>query len=379
VKYLTEEHREVTEETYGFLIFQEQIASMAHRLGKDISLDEGNMLRKVLTKKGTGKAAKVKNKLRDKFIAGCVEKGLQQRTGERLWENFEFFNAYGFNKSHAVSYCLISYQCAWLLNYYQAEWMAAYLDKEPESKKEKAINIAKSFGFKIKELDINSSGRVWEISEDGTTLIQPLSSIKGLGDAAIDQIMAHRPFNKVEDFLFSEEIVYSKLNKKALDVLCRCGALNSLMDNRFSGGKHFWSAVCLDRPRKPKNLEENIEAYYPEGDFSDEEKIGYLVELTGVFPFNRVHIPPIAHYDPELSEVVWFIPRKVIPKKTKTGKSYWVIEVIDDTNTLTKIRVWGVQEYDKIFVNKPYMAKLDYNGKWGFSTRNLRRNFRILA
>jgi DNA polymerase-3 subunit alpha len=391
VKYLTEEHRQVTEETYGFLIFQEQIASMAHLLGKDISLDEGNMLRKVLTKKGTGKEAKVKNELRDKFVTGCVLKGLKKTTGDRLWETFEYFNAYGFNKSHAVSYCLISYQCAWLLNYYQSEWMAAFLDKEPESRKEKAINIAKSFGFKIKELDINSSGRVWEISEDGKTLIQPLSSIKGLGDAAIDQIMAHRPFNKVEDFLFNEEIVYSKLNKKALDVLCRCGALNSLIDERFSGGKHFWSAVALMRPRKLKNLEENIKTYYPEGDFSDEEKIGYLVQLTGVFPFNRVMkgdvysqltdacIPPIANYNPELSEVVWFIPRKVIPKKTKTGKTFWVIEVIDDTNTLTKIRVWGVQEYDRIAINKPYLAKLDYNGKWGFSTRSLRRNFKILA
>ena len=349
------------------------------------------MLRKVLTKKGTGKGAKVKNQLRDKFVAGCIEKGLRRKEAEDQWQNFEYFNAYGFNKSHAVSYCIISYQCAWLLNYYQAEWMAAYLDKEPESKKEKAINIAKSFGFKIKELDINSSGRVWEISEDGTTLIQPLSSIKGLGDAAFDQIVAHRPFKTVEEFLFNEDILYSKLNKKALDVLCRCGALDSLIDERFTGGKHFWTAVCLDRPRKLKNLEENIVLYRPEGDFSDEEKIGYLVELTGVFPFNRVmkegvytqlneaHIPAIGNYDQSLSEVVWFIPRKVIPKKTKTGKSYWVIEVIDDTNTLTKIRVWGVQDYDKIFVNKPYMAKLDYNGKWGFSTRNLRRNFRILA
>ncbi len=391
VKYLTEEHRQVTGETYGFLIFQEQIASMAHLLGKDISLDEGNMLRKVLTKKGTGKEAKVKNELRDKFVTGCIQKGLKRSTGDRLWETFEYFNAYGFNKSHAVSYCLISYQCAWLLNYYQSEWMAAFLDKEPESRKEKAINIAKSFGFKIKELDINSSGRVWEISDDGKTLIQPLSSIKGLGAAAIDQIMAHRPFKKVEEFLFNEEIVYSKLNKKALDVLCRCGALNSLIDERFSGGKHFWSAVALMRPRKLKNLEENIEAYYPEGDFSDEEKIGYLVQLTGVFPFNRVmkgdvysqlteaHIPPIANYNPELSEVVWFIPRKDITKKTKTGKTFWVIEVIDDTNTLTKIRVWGVQEYDRIAINKPYLARLDYNGKWGFSTRSLRRNFKILA
>ena len=391
LKFLNDEHRAITQETYGYLIFQEQIAALAHKLGKDITLDEGNMLRKVLTKKGTGKEAKVKNTLREKFIKGIVEKGMKKTTGERMWDTFEYFSGYGFNKSHAVSYCIISYQCAWLLNYHRSEWMAAFLDKEPESRKEKAINIAKAAGFDIKEIDVNSSGRVWEISEDGQTLIQPLSSIKGLGDAAIDQIEAHRPFKKIEDFLFSEEIVYSKLNKKALDVLCRAGAMQSLMDDRFTGGKHFWSAVCVDRPRKLKNLEENIEIYKPEGDFSDEEKIGYLVELTGVFPFNRVmkpevyqqlnqiFIPPIANYDPELSDCVWFIPRKVVPKKTKTGKDYWILEVIDDTNTLTKIRVWGVQPYDKIFVNKPYLAKLEHNDKWGFSTRSLRRNFKVLA
>jgi DNA polymerase-3 subunit alpha len=391
LKFLNDEHRAITQETYGYLIFQEQIAALAHKLGKDITLDEGNMLRKVLTKKGTGKEAKVKNALREKFIKGIVEKGMKKGTGERMWDTFEYFSGYGFNKSHAVSYCIISYQCAWLLNYHRSEWMAAFLDKEPESRKEKAINIAKAAGFDIKEIDVNSSGRVWEISEDGQTLIQPLSSIKGLGDAAIDQIEAHRPFRKIEDFLFSEEIVYSKLNKKALDVLCRAGAMQSLVDDRFTGGKHFWSAVCVDRPRKLKNLEENIEIYKPEGDFSDEEKIGYLVELTGVFPFNRVmkpevyqqlnqiFIPPIANYDPELSDCVWFIPRKVVPKKTKTGKDYWILEVIDDTNTLTKIRVWGVQPYDKIFVNKPYLAKLEHNDKWGFSTRSLRRNFKVLA
>ena len=389
--FLNDEHREITEETYGYLIFQEQIAALAHKLGKNISLDEGNTLRKVLTKKGTGKEAKVKAALMTKFIDGCVEKGMKKTEGERLWETFEYFSGYGFNKSHAISYCIISYQCAWLLNYYPSEWTAAFLDKEPESRKEKAINVAKSLGFGIRELDINSSGRVWEISEDGETLIQPLSSIKGLGESAIHQILSNRPFNKIEDFPFNENIIYSKLNKKALDVLCRSGTLNTLMDDRFSGGKHFWSSICVDRPRKEKNLEENIIAFRPQGDFSDEEKIGYLVELTGVFPFNRVmkpdiykqlhdlFIPPIANYDPELCEVVWFIPRNVIPKKTKNGKTYWILEVIDDTNNLTRIRCWGVRDYDRVFVNKPYMAKLEHNEKWGFSTRSLHRSFKILS
>jgi len=393
MKFVHKDYNDVTEETYGFLIFQEQIAMLAHSLGDNISLDEGNMLRKVLTKKGTGKEDKVKKSLKTRFINGCVNKGLGVKVGEEIWENFEYFSGYGFNKSHAISYCLISYQCAWLLNYYPSEWMAAYLDKEPETKKEKAINVAKSFGFEIRELDINSSGRVWEISDDGKTLIQPLSSIKGLGNAAIAQIIDNRPFERVEDFLFNESIVYSKLNKKSLDVLCRSGALNSLIDDRFTGGKHFWAAIAVDRPRKEKNLLENISDpdYAAEGEFSDEEKIGYLVELTGVFPFNRVmkpeiykqladaYIPPIANYDPEICDVVWFIPRKVDTKVTKNGKPYWIIEVVDDTNTVTRIRCWGVQTYDRIHINKPYLANLEHNEKWGFSTRSIRRNFRILA
>ena len=128
------------------------------------------MLRKVLTKKGTGKGHEVKEAIHNKFIAGCIEKGIGEKKGQELWEKFEFFSGYGFNKSHAVCYSVISYQCAWLLTYYEAEWLAAFLDKEPEKRKETAISLAKSFGYEIAPLDINKSGRVWEISEDGKTL-----------------------------------------------------------------------------------------------------------------------------------------------------------------------------------------------------------------
>ena len=181
----------------------EQIAILAHKLGKDLSLDEGNKLRKLLTKKGTGKGHEAKMKIHSKFITGCVEKGIRQNVAEEIWNKFEYFSGYGFNKSHAVSYSMLSYQCAWLAHHHPAEWMAAFLDKEPESRKEKAINIAKGFGFGIRKLDVNTSGRVWEISEDGETLIQPLTSIKGLGDAAIAQIVNNAPLKKVEDFILT--------------------------------------------------------------------------------------------------------------------------------------------------------------------------------
>lgn len=390
ISYIHKYVREVTESTYGFLVFQEQIASIAHKLGRDISLEEGNQLRKVLTKKGTGKEAQVKQALFQKFVDGCVDKGIKKQQAEHLWQTFEFFSGYGFNKSHAVCYSIISFQCAWLLTYYPVEWMAAFLDKTSDKEKEKAINIAKSFGFKVKSIDVNSSGNRWEIGEDGKTLIQPMTSIKGLGEAAYNEIANYRPFKTIEEFLFNEYISYSKLNKKALDVLVRVGALEELMDDRFIGMKHFWSAIAVDRPRNEKKLLENIEKYKEEGDFSEQEKILFLTDLTGHFPLNRVmsldmmdrleekFIRPLAEYDPEL-EFVWFIPRNVEVKKTKNGKTYWILDVIDSTNTNNKIRCWSVTPKDSIAINRPYIARLEYDEQWGFSTRSIGKNFRVIG
>ena len=391
VDYQNQTVRDVTEETYGFLIFQEQIAMLAHKLGKDLTLDEGNKLRKLLTKKGTGSAAEEKDKIFDKFHKGCLEKGMPSHEARELWNKFEYFSGYGFNKSHAVSYCILSYQCAWLLNYYPAEWLAAFLDKEPETRKERAIATAKSMGYIVEPLNVNTSGVNWEISEDSKTLVQPLTSIKGLGAVAIQQIIEHRPFNTIEEFLFHDKVKYSKLNKKALDALCRAQALNDLVDERFSGLRHFWSATCVDRPRKLKNLEENITKYEMEGDFSEEEKLESLVDLTGVFPIssvitehvrgklNELYIPPISEYDPELG-VTWFIPRECKLKKSKNGKNFFVVKVIDDNNETNTIRCWGVDpEKDIIHINRPYMARLKYDPNWGFSTFSVRKMFKLLA
>ena len=382
--------REVTQETYGFLIFQEQIALLAHKLGKNVSLDEGNALRKLLTKKGTGKGASAKDKIQSKFVEGCMEKGIDKTSAEKLWANFEYFSGYGFNKSHAVSYSVLSYQCAWLLNYYPSEWVAAFLDREPEGRKEQAINIVKKMGYEVQPIDINLSTTKWSIGEDDKVLIQPFNSIKGLGDAAIKQIIDNRPFNSAEDLLFNEDISYSKLNKKALDVLCRCGALDNLIDERFTGDKHFWGAVACERPKNKKKFLNNIEAFAEQGDFSDEEKIRHISDLTGVFPFDIVVnkdvqrklqeycVPPLGEWDEDLG-VAWFIPREIVRKKTKNGKDYWVVRALDPTSTITSIKCWGVKKDEELHINRPYMAKLDYDDQWGFSTRSIRHNFKLLG
>ena len=363
---------------------------LAHKLGKDITLEEGNKLRKLLTKKGTGKGFEEKDSIKDRFIEGCIEKKMDQVTAEKMWQNFEYFSGYGFNKSHAIAYSILSYQCAWLLNYHPECWMAAFLDKEPEARKSAAISLAQKYGFFIETININTSTREWEIGDDDQTLIQPFSSIKGLGDKAIDQIIQNRPFEKIEDILFNKDIVQAKLNKRALDVLCRSGALDTIVDERFTGCKHFWMSCIQDRPKTEKKLVENIELYSPEEDFTREEKIGYVSDLTGQFPFDLVmtkeirdaisnhRVPPVAEWDKDL-KVAWFIPRDVIVKKTKNGKLYWILKVIDETSTMTSIKCWGVSETDQIYINKPYLAKLDYSEDWGFSTRSIRHTFRMLG
>ena len=140
-----------------------------------------------------------------------------------------------------------------------------------------------------------------------------------------------------------------------------------------------------------KKFEENIKLYSPEGDFNDEENINNLVSLTGIFPMHLVldkqtldrleyhKVPPLGEWDNDLG-VAWFIPREIVPKKTKNGKTYWIVKVIDNTSTLNSIKCWGVKpEKDHIHLNRAYMSKLDYSEQWGFSTRSIGHNFRMLG
>lgn len=372
--------QECTGDTYGFLIFQEQIALLAYKLGKDISLDDANLLRKVLTKKGTGKEVEVKNKLHDKFIEGCVEKGLVNEDAEELWQTFIYFSGYGFNKSHAVCYSVISFQCAWLLTYHPAEWLCAYLNEESDKTLPHALGIAKNLGYKIEEVDVNTSGRSWTPSDKHPkTLVQPLTTIKGFGDKAMDQIIENRPFNTIEELLFHPKVKYQKLNKKALDVLIRSGACRKLQDSKFNHFKHFWMSTAFDRPKTQKDLIAKIEKYKLESDFTNEEKISNIADLTGIFPISVLvddkvmtklqakNVLPISEYD-EVLKNCWFIIRKCEVKKTKNKKLYWELYVTDGASSKDiKVKCWGVREKDVVHLNRPYVAKLDLDEKYGFS------------
>ena len=93
----------------------------------------------------------------------------------------------------------------------------------------------------------------------------------------------------------------------------------------------------------------------------------------------ELYIPPISEFDEGL-QVVWFIPREIIKKKTKNNKDYYLLRVVDSNSEVTTIKCWGVRPgRDVIHINRPYMAKLDYDPQWGFSSRRIRSEFKLLA
>ncbi len=256
---------------------------------------------------------------------------------------------------------------------------------------EKAINVAKQHGFLIAPVDVNKSGVVWEIDKDNKSLIQPLTSIKGLGDKAIEQIIEHRPFNTIEEFLFNKEIVYSKLNKKAINVLIKAEALNDLMDERFHNLKHFWTVIADNRPKSIKKLKELLEEHKDIEDFTRDEYIEAKVDITGVFPLAMVmsedilqrleyfRVPTVSEWDHDLG-VAWLIPREVIKRKTAKGRPYYVVKTIDKNSVMTDVRCWGVDpEKDRIYINRPYMVKMSFQEQWGFSTRRGLGDWKLLG
>jgi len=406
IKYENEIVEELTTETRGFLIFQEQIALLAHRLGKNISLDDANLLRKLLTKKGldASKQAK-KEEIMTKFVAGCIEKKISRDVAMDMWQKFEYFSGYGFNKSHAVAYSIISYQTAWLATYYNAEWACAFLDKEPESRKEAAINIAKSWGYTIKPLNINTSGRRWTVLGDNT-LVAPLTTIKGLGAAAIDEIIEKRPFLSVEQLLFDGGVVARRLNKKSLVALCLAEAMQDLMDDRFLGDAHFYHTVVHDKPKSKKKLDDAVQIYidgYKKDpstfpiNFTKSERITAIQTITGIYPIsmvvpkkavdvlNKMCYPPISEYDFELNRG-WCVPIKVEKKYTKNKKPYYIVDVIDINSVITRVRCWGTTDSCYIQTNHLYVLEsaeqivtrygktseihrpVKFSDSWGFST-----------
>ncbi len=237
-------------ETYGILVYQEQVMNIAHDLA-GYTMGEADNLRRAMGKKNK----EYMKKESEKFIKGAVKNGLKKKVAEEIFFFMEKFASYGFNKPHSACYALIAYWTAYVKANYPVEFMTALLSAElqgsagplKEQKMAQAIEECKRMGIKVLPPDINKSKENFSI-EDGAIRFG-LSAIKNVGSAAIESILNARkekPFTGFNDFLSRVDL--RKVNKKTVESLVKASAFSDY-GNRATHLHHY--------PQLAKDIQEN--------------------------------------------------------------------------------------------------------------------------
>jgi len=231
IKYLHASLEPVLKETYGVVVFQEQIMTLS-QIFAGLELGEAYLLLKGIAKKDP----KIVKQMRAKFISGSVVQGHTEKLAEDVFENvIEPFAGYGFNKSHSACYSLIAYQTAYMKAHYSVAFMAALLTSDSDNTERVVIEITEceEMGIKVLPPDINESLANFTVVDD-MTIRFGLGAIKGLGENAARTIISVRQdgghFKSVENL--AERIPVKLLNKKTMEALAYSGALSCLGEGK---------------------------------------------------------------------------------------------------------------------------------------------------
>jgi DNA polymerase-3 subunit alpha len=231
IEYPDQRVEPVLRETYGIMVYQEQVMQMAQIVG-GYSLGGADLLRRAMGKKVHAEMAKHRAIFRD----GAAKNGADERKADAIFDLMEKFAGYGFNKSHAAAYALVSYQTAWLKTHYPAEFMAAVLSADMDNT-DKIVNFlgeARALGLKVLPPDITVSGYLFEATDE-KTICYGLGAVKGVGRGAVESIVEARqrgPFTDLTDFC--QRIDSQKLNKRVFEALILSGSMDALAKNRAS-------------------------------------------------------------------------------------------------------------------------------------------------
>lgn len=228
IRYLHPDLKPILAETYGILVYQEQVTEIAHKIA-GFTMTEADLLRMAMGKK----KKELMKKGQVKFIKGCVDKGYSRKMAEQLYEFIEKFAAYGFNKAHSASYATISYWTAYVKAHYPVEFMTALLTAELEhatgsAREEKIVQIldeCKRMGIKVLSPNINRS--LMDFSIENKQIRFGLNGIKNVGGSALETIVMARNkqlFTSFKDFLLRVNL--RKVNKKTIESLIYSGAFD---------------------------------------------------------------------------------------------------------------------------------------------------------
>jgi DNA polymerase III subunit alpha len=223
IKYDHKKLEPILKETYGIMVYQEQIMQIASSLG-GFSLSEADLLRRAMSKK----IPEVMEKQRVKFISGCLRNEISSSTANKIFDLIEYFSGYGFNKSHSTAYALISYRTAYLKANYPVEFMSALLTSERDNtdKIVEYVNEASHMGLEVLPPDINESEVLFNVV-DQKTIRFGLLAVKNVGEGAAESIVQARiqsKFASLQDLC--QRIDLRLANRKVLEALIKCGAMD---------------------------------------------------------------------------------------------------------------------------------------------------------
>jgi DNA polymerase III subunit alpha len=229
VTYDLPELEEILSETWGVILYQEQVMQIANRLA-GFSLGDADLLRRAMGKKKPEEMAAQ----REKFLNGCRARKVPEKKATKIFDLMAEFAGYGFNKSHSCAYALLAYHTAWLKVHYPVEFMAAMLTSETGNTEKvvKFINEARSMGITVLPPDVNSSDL--NFTPVGDSIRFGLAAIKNVGENTVRGILAARTsLGRFTNFFeFCESVDSRLINKRVLESLVRAGALDGLGAHR---------------------------------------------------------------------------------------------------------------------------------------------------
>ena len=238
IKYALPELEPILKDTYGIILYQEQVQKISSVLG-GFSLGQADLLRRAMGKKILSEM----DRQRELFVKGALEKNIAKNISEEIFDRMAKFAEYGFNKSHSAAYAFISYQTAYLKANYPVEFMAAVLSNEITNPDKITLYIdeSKKMGIEILPPDVNQSFSAFTVVDNNIRF--GLSAVKNVGTQAVEAVIKAR--KESEEFTslydFCEKVDPRQSNRKVLESLVKCGAFDSI------GQKRSQMFACIDK------------------------------------------------------------------------------------------------------------------------------------
>ncbi len=362
--YPIESIRSIMEPTSGVLTFQEQVLAIAQVMA-GYSLSDADLLRRAMGKK----IPEEMEQNRVQFIDGAKSLGHTEALAEEMFAKIQKFADYGFNKSHAIGYSILSYRTAYLKAHYRSDFYAACMSSYDDQDKIRPYIVeSQRSGIKVMLPDVNHSQRVFT-AVDPTTIKFGLTAIRGCGESAVNEIIQARKDGKFKSiFDFCYRVNPNVLRSNNLEALAISGAFNDLEPslNRFEISEHsknVSSALQRDRKDKRNNQTSLFDTLYEddnrgiyveppciplsESELLEKEKesLGFYISRHPLDAFSEIrnsyHIDDIASVElPDLSVTVFGIIREPLIKQTKKGTSYCSF-FLEDTTGVIPVKVWS--------------------------------------